>query len=236
MKITSRHLSVEADGIPGFIAWPARARRGPGLLIIHHHFGVTGHIKATACDFAELGYATFAPNLYTLLGFPDYRGVQEKTTDGQFLEVIDSAWRYLLARPEVDPARAGAVGYCMGGRLGIHFAAATPSMRAFVGYYPSVRDEPPSRLRPRHPNDAAREIRCPSLIFFGAQDHVATIPVQDKLRASFLQNGQPLDWHFFHRAGHGFALADGTDYLPDLARLAWSLTSNFLAHALENEP
>ena len=235
MKIATREISAEKDGVPGFIAYPERAQRGPGLLIIHHHFGVTGHIKATACNFAQLGYATLVPNLYTLLGFPDYHGVQDKTTDGQFLEVIDRAWRYLAGRSEVDAARAGVVGYCMGGRLGIHFAAAKPNLRAFIGYYPSVRDEPPSQLRPRHPNDAAREIKCPSLIFFGGQDHVATVPVQEKLRASFLQNGQPLDWHFFHRVGHGFALADGTDYFPNFANLAWSLAADFLARTLDNE-
>ena len=35
--------------------------------------------------------------------------------------------------------------------------------------------------------------------------------------ASFQANGQPLDWHFFHRAGHGFAMADGDCYDPALA-------------------
>ncbi|MGH7843916.1 MAG: dienelactone hydrolase family protein, partial [Candidatus Binatia bacterium] len=110
MKIATRELSAEKDGMPGYIAYPERAQRGPGLLIIHHHFGVTGHIKATACNLAELGYATLVPNLYTLLGFPDYHGVQDKTTDSRFVEVIDQAWRYLLARKEVDGARVGVMG------------------------------------------------------------------------------------------------------------------------------
>ena len=33
----------------------------------------------------------------------------------------------------------------------------------------------------------------------------------------------------FHRAGHGFAMADGECYDPSLAEQAWSLMSNFLA-------
>jgi carboxymethylenebutenolidase len=235
LKIAIRELSLEKDSMPGFIAYPERAQRGPGVLIIHHHFGVTGHIKATACNFAQLGYTTLVPNLYTLLGFPDYHGVQDKTTDSQFVEVIDQAWRHLLARKEVDGARVGVMGLCMGGRIGIHFVAATPGARAFIGYYPSVRDEPTSTLRPRHPRDAAREVKCPSLIFFGGQDRVCPVHIQEQLHASFLQNGQPLDWHFFHHAGHGFALADGTDYMPSVATLAWSLTVDFLARTLDNE-
>jgi carboxymethylenebutenolidase len=160
---------------------------------------------------------------------------QKKTSDGQFTEILTAAWHYLRNRPEVDAKRCAVVGYCMGGRIGIHFVAATPSVRAFVGYYPSVRDEGPSPLRPRHPNDAVKDIKCPSQIFFGANDHVASVPVQQRLMASFQANGQPLDWHFFHRAGHGFAMADGECYDPKLAELAWTLVDDFLGRELEND-
>jgi dienelactone hydrolase len=52
--------------------------------------------------------------------------------------------------------------------------------------------------------------------------------------AAFQANGQPLDWHFFHRAGHGFAMADGDCYDPELAEEAWSLMANFLGRELAN--
>lgn len=234
MKITTRELSAEKDGIPGFLAHSERAERGPGLLIVHHHFGVTGHLKSVACDFAQLGYTTLIPDLYRLLGFSDHTDVQKKTTDGQFVQVIDQAWRYLLGRAEVDGARVGVLGYCMGGRIAIHFVAVTPAVRAYIGYYPSVRDEPASNLRPRHPNEAVREFKCPSLIYYGGRDHVAPIPVQERLRTSFLANGQPLEWHFFPHAGHGFTIADGDSYDPNLAKLTWPLTVDFLARELDN--
>ena len=236
MKIINRDLSPEKDGIPGYVAHPDRKEPGPGVLIVHHHFGVTGNMKVNVCNFAKLGYTTIVPDLYKMLGESD--GVHEakkKTTDGQFLEVLNQSWRYLTTRPEVDSKRCAVVGYCMGGRIGIHFVAATPSVRAFVGYYPSVREEGPSKLRPRHPNDAVKDFKCPSQIFFGAHDHVASIPVQQQLMASLQSNGQPLDWHFFHRAGHGFAMADGECYDPALAESAWDLTANFLARELDNQ-
>jgi dienelactone hydrolase len=56
--------------------------------------------------------------------------------------------------------------------------------------------------------------------------------VQQQLMASFQANGQPLDWHFFHRAGHGFAMADGDCYDPNLAEQASSLAAQFLAREL----
>jgi carboxymethylenebutenolidase len=236
MKIINRDLSAEKDGIPGYIAYPERKEPGPGIMIVHHHYGVTGHMKATVCNYAKLGYTTIVPDLYKLLGVSDgVHEAQKNTTDGQFVEILNQSWRYLTARSDVDGKRCAVVGLCMGGRIGIHFVAATPSVRAFIGYYPSVRDEAPSKLRPRHPNDAVRDFKCPSLIFFGGKDHVASIPVQERLWSSFQANGQPLEWHFFPHAGHGFALGDGDCYDPQLAESAWSLASNFLKRELAGD-
>lgn len=236
MKIIAGDLSAEKDGIPGYIAHPDRKEPGPGLLIVHHHYGVTGHLKSVACDFAKLGYATVAPDLYKLLGFSDgIHEAQKKTTDGEFVEIINRGWRYLTGRNDVDGKRCAVVGYCMGGRIAIHFVAATPSVRGFVGYYPSVRDEGPSNLRPRHPNDGVREFKCPSIIFFGGKDHVASIPVQERLWSSLQANGQRLEWHFFPHGGHGFALGDGDCYDPRLAELSWTLVADFLARELESQ-
>ncbi len=239
MNILNRDLTTEKDGIPGYIAQPARGGRSPGILIVHHHYGLTGHLKSFACSLAEFGYVTVIPDLYELLGAPEpysvHTGseVQAKTTDGQFVQVIDQGWRHLLGRGDVDAARVGVAGFCMGGRIAIHFVAATPSVRAFVGYYPSVRDEPPSERRPRHPCEVAREIKCPSLIYYGAKDHVAPVRIQERLWKSFIDNGQRLEWHFFPHAGHGFALADGDCYDPNLASLVWPLTADFLARELQ---
>jgi len=236
MKIVNRDLTNEKDGVPGYIAHPDREEAGPAVLIVHHHFGVTGNMKVNVCNFAKLGYTTIVPDLYKMLGAAaGVHEAQKTTTDGQFIEIINKAWGYLTSRPDVDGRRCAVVGYCMGGRIGIHFVAATPSVRAFVGYYPSVREEGPSRLRPRHPNDAVKDFKCSSQIFFGANDHVASIPVQQRLMASLLSNGQPLDWHFFHRAGHGFAMADGDCYDPNLADHALALASDFLARELGSE-
>ena len=134
MKIINRDLSAEKDGVPGYLAHPDREEPGPGVMIVHHHYGVTGNMKVNVCNFAKLGYTTVVPDLYKMLGEADgVHEAQKKTTDGQFTEVLTSAWRYLTSRPQVDAKRCAVVGYCMGGRIGIHFVAATPSVRAFVG-------------------------------------------------------------------------------------------------------
>ncbi len=203
------------------------------MLILHHHFGVTGHMKATVCEFAKLGYTTFVPDIYRLLDIADgVHQAQKVTSDGQFLDSIERGWRYLTARNDVDGRRCAVVGYCMGGRLGIHFAAVTPAVRALVGYYPSVRDRQPDKLQPRHANDAARDVKCPSITFFGGQDRVAPRHMQEGLWSGLHASGQPVEWHFFPHAGHGFALADGESYDPRLAETAWILVKEFLDREL----
>jgi carboxymethylenebutenolidase len=237
-EIVARKLTQEEDGIPGYIAYPARAERGPGLLLIHQHSGLTGYLKTEAYKFARLGYCVVVPNLYYLLGYPAITHIhtgteiQNKTPDGDFVRVIDAGWRYLLERSDIDPARAGAIGYCMGGRIGIHFVAAAPQVRAFVAYYPSVRNEQPTRIRPRHPCDAAREIRCPSMVLYGGHDSTSTIDVQQRVMESFLANGQRLEWHFFQHGNHGFASTESDGYQPQLAELVRPLVVDFLGREL----
>ncbi len=241
MKIIERDLIQEEDGIPGYLAYPERDERGPALLLVHQNTGVTDYLKIEALKFAKLGYTTVVPNLYHLLGFPAAthidkgREIQARTSDADFVRVIGQGWSYLLSRADVNPSRVGVSGYCMGGRIAIHFLAATPAVRAFVGYYPTVRDEPVTDLRPRRPWEVAQEIRCSSIVLYGADDRVTTIPIQERVWASFQANGQSLEWHFFPFGGHGFVDPGTAGYHPHSAELSWPLVCDFLARELDNQ-
>lgn len=241
MKVHERVLTPERDGIYGYLAHPERDRPGPALLMIHQNTGLTDYQKIEALKFAHLGYTVVAPNVYSLLGHPAEthihtgRQIQARTSDADFVRVIGQGWDYLTSRNDVDPGRVAVSGYCMGGRIAIHFVAATPEVRAFVGYYPTVRDEPATELRPVHPCDAARNIRCPSIILYGVDDRISTVPIQQRVWESFLANGQSLEWHFFPFGGHGFVDPGTQGYHPHAAKLSWPLVVDFMARELDNE-
>ena len=238
MQIIERLLTSKNDSMAGYLAYPERSSSGPGLLLIHPKSGVTDYMKIETRKFARLGYITFAPNVFELLGYPAAShietgsAIQAKTSDAEFTRVLQASWRYLLSQPQVDSKRVAAGGYCMGGRIGIHFVAATPDVRAFVGYYPTVRDEPKTTMRPRLPWEAAETIRCPSIVLYGAHDHVTTIPIQEKMWHAFLSNGQPLEWHFYPFGGHGFVDPGAPGYHPHAADLAWPMVVDFLEREL----
>ena len=174
------------------------------------------------------------------MGFPEETHIvtgaqiQAKTPDPEFTRVLTEGWRFLLKQPNVNKQRVAVCGYCMGGRIAIHFVASVPEeVRAFVGYYPTVRDEPASALRPIHPSAAAKKFRCPSINLYGADDVTTVLPVQEAMYQAFKENGQSLEWHFFPFGGHGYVDPGAPGYNPRTADLSWPLVVDFLERNLK---
>ena len=240
MNVITRKLDLEKDGISGYLACPDRKARGPALLWIHHNHGVTDNLKTEAYDYAELGYTAFVPNLYHLLGHPGShhlgkgQDIQKVTSDDKFVDVIRKSWNFLLARDDVNAERVGVIGYCMGGRLGIPFVAATPQVRAYVAFYPSIKDEPETELRPRHAFKVAREIKSPSMVVFGGKDHLSSNETQLKLWQAFIASGQQVEWHYYSWGLHGFIAPVSEGYQPQLARRVRPLAVDFLERHLQS--
>ena len=232
--IAARMLTQEQDGIGGYMAQPEGAGPRPGVLMVHHAHGVTADYKIDAYRLAQLGFTVLAPSLFNMFGVAGTTHIgqgadlQAKRSDGEFLEKMDEAWRYLTGPLKSDPARTAALGHCMGGRLLIPFAADHPQLKAIVLYYPSVRDEPETPHRPRHAFRLAKTLTCASLVFCGGKDYIATPAIQGPLWQSFMANGRLVEWHFWSDANHGFRHPDGEGFQPYYADLSWPLTTNFL--------
>ena len=239
MRIVEQAFTKEKNGVAGYLSTPERTAPGPALLLIHPKGGLGEYIKTETRKFARLGYTTFAINVFEQLGFPAATHIetgsqiQAKTPDPEFTRVLTEGWRFLLAQPNVNKQRVAVCGYCMGGRIAIHFVAATPDVRAFVGYYPTVRDEPETPLRPIHPSKAVQKFRCPSINLYGADDVTTVLPVQEKMWQAFKENGQSLEWHFFSFGGHGYVDPGAPGYNAHTADLSWPLVEDFLERHLK---
>lgn len=242
MQLIERRLNRQDHGVAGFLVHPQRKDPGPALLLIHPKSGLTDYIKIEARKFAALGYSTFAANVFEQLGYPAATHIetgseiQARTSDDEFTRALAEGWRFLLSQPHVDNRRVAVCGYCMGGRIAINFVAATPAVRAFVGYYPTVRDEPPTDMRPVPPWEMARRIRCPSINLYGADDVVTPVPVQDRMMVAFRENGQSLEWHFYPFGGHGFVDPGAVGYHAHAADLAWPSVVDFMERELQWAP
>ncbi len=63
-----RSLRFEAPNgvrIRGHYAAPAGDGPHPGVIVIHEIFGLNGDMKEKVARFASMGYAAFAPDLYS---------------------------------------------------------------------------------------------------------------------------------------------------------------------------
>jgi len=234
MTFTARMLTQDKDGIGGYVAHPNAPGPHPGVLMVHHAHGVTADYKIDAYRLAQLGFTVLAPSLFNMFGIPgtNHFGqgaeLQAKHSDSEFLGKMDEAYQYLTKRLPTDPARTACIGHCMGGRLLIPFGADHPQIKALVLYYPSVRDEPETSHRPRHAFKLAPTLKCATLVFAAGQDYIATPAIQAPLWEAFRKNGQPVEWHYFSDANHGFSHPDNDGYQAEYDELAWPLVTDFL--------
>jgi carboxymethylenebutenolidase len=130
----------------------------------------------------------------------------------------------LRARPEVasatQPAKVGAIGYCMGGRLA-YSAAALAGVDAAVAYYGGgIANQ----------LDLASQVSCPMQFHFAGTDaHIPPAAVA-AVRQAF--EGKPADIFEYPGSNHGFNCWDRASYHAPSSALALGRSLSFLAERL----
>ena len=125
---------------PGLLATPEGRGPFPGVVVIHEIFGLNDNIRRIARRFAAEGYAAYAVDLFAgrnraLCMARFITGTVTGSVNRYGIDDLRSALDRLGRHPDVDPARLGAVGYCMGGALAIAWACTDDRLRAIAPYY-----------------------------------------------------------------------------------------------------
>jgi carboxymethylenebutenolidase len=187
------------ETVSGYLARPAGAGKHPGLVLIHHWWGLDAFTKSKAEKFAGEGYVVLAIDLYRgqtagtdaekahelMRGLPEDRALRD----------LQAAFAYLAARPDVDAARIGSMGWCMGGGYSLALAVAQPKLAACVVYYGKMVTEEKS----------IEAIHAPLLGNFGADDRGITPDSVRAFAAAAKAAGKSVDFKLFDGVGHGFA-------------------------------
>lgn len=193
-----RSLRFEGpDGvrIRGHYAAPEGEGPHPGVIVIHEIFGLNGDMKEKVARFASMGYAAFAPDLYSGGSFKvlciarTMRQLNSGT--GEAFDLLEASRHWLAARPEVDGERLGIIGFCMGGGFALLAAGQGPfgAAAAFYGALPKDRD----RL------DEA----CPVVAGYGGKDKIFG-KLGPELEAELEQRNVPNDVVVYPDAGHSY--------------------------------
>lgn len=199
---------------------PARA----AIVVIQEIFGVNGHIRSVADDYARQGFWTIAPALFDRaerrveLGYgadERKRGMQLATQIGldAALKDVQAAMEHAVSLP--GKRKVGVLGYCFGGTLA-WLAATRLTPAAAVCYYGG-----------RIAEHAAETPHSPVLLHFGKKD--VHIPPSEIEKIQHFHPDLPL---FLYDAGHGFNCDQRESYEPSSAALARQRTLEFLRQHL----
>lgn len=209
----------------------AASRDAPGLVLIQEIFGINQSMRTAANEWCAQGFNVLVPDLFWR---QEPGVVLEPRIEAEFARGVElmQAMDQDVAVQDLDLARAwladhaghdrvGALGYCLGGRLVIKMAAATP-IKCAVSYYgvglenvlPSVPEQAP-----------------PALLHIAELDSYVPADVRKTILDDVAARD---DWEAYVYPGcdHAFARPGGAHWVEDAARLAQGRSLAFMKRFL----
>jgi carboxymethylenebutenolidase len=212
-----------------FVAAPQTKEKRPAVIVIQEWWGLTDHIKDIARRYAAEGYVAIAPDLYSRLGHALTTDAGEagklmntlKQEDG--LTDLNATVAYLTSVPEVDGARIGVTGFCMGGSYALMLPCVNPAIKAAVPFYGQVPN----------PDAALKKLSAPVLYLYGEDDGWITKADVQRLAAALKKYNKPGEIKTYPGAPHAFFRDnDPSVYRPEAAKDAWGRTKAFFKQHL----
>lgn len=226
-------VKVDDGDMRLYVALPERGGPFVGVIVIHGQSGVEDFLETTRM-LARAGYAGVAPDLFRRDG-PDCRDDgptrRARLRDATVIKDVSAVARFLKSHKQVDGARLGIVGFCMGGRVVYLTAAANPDLKAAVMYYGGnimvAWGDGPS------PFERTAEVHCPVLGHFGEEDDNPSPEDMRKLDAELTRCGKNHEFYSYAGAGHAFANLGSPKYRARAAEASWPRTFDFFRRYLD---
>jgi carboxymethylenebutenolidase len=192
MQVETVFPTLDGTPMPGVLTVPDGVEGPvPGVLMIYEIFGMSDEMRRVARDLAAEGYVVLMPDLFArgsvraLCVAATMRAMV--TGEGPAMDDLEAARRWLADRPEVDGARIGAIGFCMGGGFAL-LLARTGLYKVSAPFYGTPPELPRS---------------CPVVASFGGRDF-AMRGAAEKLTADLEALDVPHDVKVYPEAGHSF--------------------------------
>jgi carboxymethylenebutenolidase len=237
---TVRITGHGGDDIEAYLAQPLDEGHFGGVVVIHHMPGYDEGMKEITRRFAAHGYLAILPNLYSreapgaspddaaaiaraLGGVPDERLVGD----------VQGAIRFLTSLGTSN-GRFATIGYCSGGRQSFLAACSLPLQAAVDCYGAFVVGTPPpdSPVKIRPIVDMTKDLSCPLLGLFGADDKYPSPEHVVELEEALKRAGKTYEFHSYQGAGHGFFSPERPGYRPEAAKEGWQRIWGFFGRYL----
>ena len=201
MGLVRYEYAHDAVNLVGWLALPPGPGPHPAVMVMNDARGQGNQVRERALRLAGEGYLAFVTDMYG--GGKCF----ERSTDGGavmlslhaepdlFRARVLANFAALLARPEVDPARIAAIGFCFGGQCVLELARSGADLRAVVSYHGLLTTQ-----RPAMPGTVNAHIA----IFTGALDPYAPVEQVAIFREEMDAAGASYDVTIFGDAYHAF--------------------------------
>jgi carboxymethylenebutenolidase len=242
--LTAKTISITGHGggeIEAYLAVPddGSASRG-SVVVIHHMPGYDSSTKEITRKFAAHGYAALMPNLYhrdAPGASPDDAAATARARGGvpdeRLVGDVAGAADFLRGLPGSN-GKVGVIGYCSGGRQSF-LAACSLQLDAAVDCYGAcIVNAPPEGmpLKVVPIVGMAKDLSCPLLGLFGADDKYPTPEETAELSRVLDQLGKVHEFHTYEGAGHAFFNVDRPSYRPEAAVDGWQKIWDFYGQYL----
>ena len=225
------------DPITAYYARPLGPGPFPGIVLAHHFPGWDEWYKEATRKMAHHGYLAIAPNLYHRLGHgtPEDMATQVRAQGGipDDVAVGDMAASGAFLKSQANSnGKAGVMGTCSGGRHAYLAACRTTEFAACIDLWGGgvvVAEKDLTPMRPVSPVDYTKELSCPLLGLFGADDRAPTLEQVAVHEAALKEHGKNYEFKAYEGAGHGFFYHHTQLYRQEAAVDGWSRVFAFLA-------
>jgi carboxymethylenebutenolidase len=147
-------LTVDESPMQTYMAVPEGDGPFPGVAVAQHRLGIDVFMRNICDRLAEAGYVAAAPDIYhrgwsleqfaeiTAMPRGDERAeavlpsLSAALTEPEVVRDMNATFTHLKEHPDVDRARLGVLGFCMGGRISYLMATRNASLKATACFYP----------------------------------------------------------------------------------------------------
>ncbi len=233
--------SDKGDEIEAYHAYPTDAESFGSVVVIHHMPGYDWSTKEIARRFASRGYGAVVPNLFHRYAPGASSGDAAAAAraaggvpDAQCLEDVGGAVKFLRAQKGAN-GKVGVIGYCSGGRQ-TYLSACNLDVDAAVVCYGGGIVATPDQLTPQRPVaviDMTKDLRCPMLGLFGAEDANPSPEQTARMEEELKAHAKTYEFHTYEGAGHTFFWVERPSYREEAAREGWQRIWDFYRSTLE---
>lgn len=226
-----------ADTIHGYLARPKTPGKHGAVILIPGIFGLEDYMKETTAQLAQAGFVGLAVDFYSRKGgapqttdFNVLRTfVSENAPDKQIVSDGLAAIAYLKGKPFVN-GKFGVTGFCMGGRITLAIAEASPSVVAASPYYGPLRAGGPTQIQLL---DHPQALKAAVQGHYGANDMNPKPDDVKEFYAKVKETNPHAEYFIYEGASHAFHAWNRPSYNPDAATKAWNRTLDFFKERLQ---